>query len=254
MTDDDCKDQPEGFRLNEKYYWLDTYQKNLIDSHHDNINRSAEKLEKISLWLWGIYSPVIGISSGLIQYYLALPFSNVFYAMLLTPAVLLIFAYYVTISAQSSKSFPMDFDSDRSLKNHFFETAKQKTKDLNIAKWLVFSSCVLIPIALLIAATQIHQPAKPKPYQLATTTAMASPTQTRIIVSGYFPANKEIFLTVENEKQTPLKTYHGHTDQNGKLQFDFTLPSGNQPKIKIRAEWQSKQKSYRAIAREVLIQ
>ena len=244
------KKEPERLNLQNKTYWINTYQKTLLDANHENINQSAEKLEKLILWLWGIYSPIVGIGTGFIQYYISLPFDLPSYVILFSPIILLIFAYYYTTKAQSGESIETDIDSLRKMREHYFSSSRQKNRDIKITRIFVGLSCFLIPVALLYAARQIH---KPKPeYRFESLAKSIDKTKTRVSINGVFPKETKVVFYFDLDPEKREETVSFKTLTTGSIQTFIDLNFEGKT-LKVRAEWEETKDKSKAISQIIQV-
>jgi len=124
-------------------YWLN-YAKSSVESSLTSRNKAAAKLEKMTLWFWGIYTATFtfGVTIN------ALDAPWVVLAMLASPIVLLIITYWFSVLAQLPVNAEFDPRIPYEIKDAFNAGLKTKNKRFKAAKWFTFLSAAMLSISL----------------------------------------------------------------------------------------------------------
>lgn len=135
-------------------YWIEL-EKEYLDRVEDNINLTTEKFQKLIIGLWGFYTAVVGIGSGFYTSFLGRSISSRTLLGLILPSVLLLLAYWLTTS--SEKFSILEDWSSNEIRSKFYLRIKDKKKFLDLARFLLLISCLVIPITVFFAnKTTLH--------------------------------------------------------------------------------------------------
>jgi len=205
-------------------YWLQ-YAQDSVKNSITSINDGAAKLEKMTIWFWGLYTAsfTIGVSINLIE----APISILF--LLGSPIILLIFTYWLCIRAQLpvnpsivGKKTGFDPHIPFEIQLAYNETIKTKNKRFKWAINLSFFSAFLLAVALFILSF-VH---KKNNYTL---TAAFSEKKDIIIISGIFPKNTIVKTTINsNSNIETQKTVYSNSykvQENGILNINVPTDS-----------------------------
>ncbi len=124
-------------------YWL-KYGKVSIEQALTSRNQAAAKLEKMTLWFWGLYTAsfTIGVSINIIEAPLFI------LIMLAAPIVLLIFTYWLCIQAQLPVNAAFDPTIPYEIKVAHDAGLEVKNKRFKLARIFTFVSALLLSSAL----------------------------------------------------------------------------------------------------------
>lgn len=177
------------------FYWFEV-AKDLIDKAPEHINDSADKFKDLILWLWGIYTPIIGLGSSALSLFSKTSYSTTAIGLLVLPSIVLLFAYWAATKARSSANVKFEPRSPEDIERAYFEGLKEKNKYYRLSQILAGISCALIPIAIMTANVSKSDEIKFK-------TAVAEKS---ILVSGKFPNQNQVtvFLDKRNLGQRIL--------------------------------------------------
>lgn len=214
---------------NKKQFWTET-AKRLITEPDVQITESASKQERLILWLWGIYTPVIGFGSIGLSYFTASSFSPLLKIIFFTPCITLIIAYFCSVMAQSSEklnSFNMDNPAD--IEQKFKDAIQKKESKYNIAQNLILFSIAFITISFFLIALQN----KPKPKNEFKAVWQKEKIHIRAKITG--SSRADLYL---NKK--PFKSYPVLKD--GIIQDTIEYKPADQKSIELQLIWSQKAK------------
>jgi hypothetical protein len=128
-------------------YWF-SYSKEIVGNYLGSRNDQAAKLQNLIVWLWGIYtaSAAVGLSLGKANY------SILTTALIAFPSLILIFAYWSAVDAQSPIDVEFDPRSPTEIKQAYIHAVDQKKKQLTKARCWSIAAGIFVSIALLAAS------------------------------------------------------------------------------------------------------
>lgn len=253
---DPTKEGTPKTELNDAYWF--SIAKDMVSGAHDRLDKSIDSFEKLILWLWGIYTPLIGIGAGVIN---ALQpqqqLSTTSLIVFLLPSLTLLVSYWLTTKAKSSTTVKFDHRVVDQIKSEFNFSLATKNYYFTRAKVLILVSFLLFPVALFV----YHYPDKNGQQTVYTMDVKKSAINTgiyRITISANLPREKEITLTISPfEKGKDNRTMF-KTGKNGVLQtyFDIPIAPNTKPEFLLKASWQETvngdEKHGRFIIRKIL--
>lgn len=180
------KDKPKPL-INDAYWF--GIAKDLIDKAPDNINASADKFKDLILWLWGIYTPIIGIGSTALSLFSKTEYSAAAVILLVFPSIVLLFAYWAATRAATSANVKFEPRSPEDIERAFYEGLREKSKFYRLSQILAGVSCALIPIAIMTASISKKEETKFK-------TVLSEKS---VLLSGKFPEQSQITVFIENK-------------------------------------------------------
>ena len=205
-------------------YWFDV-SKDLVDKAPDRINTSAASFEKLILWLWGIYTPVIGLGTTSLTIFSKVDYSKLTISLLVIPSFFLLIAYWMATKAQSS--FLMEFEprSPDSIRDAFMFSLKEKGKYYKYSQLLALVSCAFIPMAILLSNIS-------KEDKVELFIELNKETPNRVEISGRFPGKQEVNLLINSDNVRKVKLI------DSKLQTSLDLNDDSAKPLEVSVEWQ----------------
>jgi hypothetical protein len=215
-------------------FWLQ-YAVNSIQNSITSINDGAAKLEKMTLWFWGLYtaSYTIGVSINLIDA------AWWVLVLLASPVVLLIFTYWFCVLAQlpvygghANKNW-FDPRIPFEIKQGYNAALKNKNFKFRIALVFTFLSALLLGVALF-SLSFVH---KKDRYLIS---AVLNDKKDKIIISGTLPKNIIVKTNIDSLNKLKNKiTFYTNLykiQENGIL--NLNVPVNPMPKeIIVTATW-----------------
>lgn len=219
-------------------YWFQV-AKNLVDDSYNQINRSAERFEKLILWLWGIYTPLVGLGASGVHLLSRVNYNLFSIILLVVPSIVLLFAYWFTTKASSSVLMKIkDHRSPEMIKEAFNDSLKKKGFDYLIAQILAGIACALIPIALLVSHIQMKQEIQ--------FSAKLDESKRYVMVNGFFPDKEKVRISINRQ---PAKEY-SLINSILQIQIPFDIQNVKGNILEVYAEWKEGDVYYRIIRRE----
>lgn len=198
-------------------YWFEK-GKQYIDDSFKNITTTSEKLEKFILWLWGIYTSIIGLGAGGLTAFAKVDIHWMGILAFLTPSILLLFAYWKATVSTSIVPEKFDPRSADEIKQAYKNTIQTKTNHIKVSKFFVITSCFLIPV-LIFSATLLTKESKIE-FQTYKVEIPDQLDKVKITINGDFPSNKDLLLYIYNVKDMSIVLYpvRFYTTQKGRVQ------------------------------------
>lgn len=232
--------------------------KELSSNLPEKIDSMSERLEKFILWLWGVYTPIIGIgSTGLVLLGKTLP---VWYAsiVILAPCISLIFAYYYIVRAREVVVDKYNPDSPEKIKEFYDNICVQKRKNYSIAhKITTFTCAILIPFGLLLANVK-NNPNSIEFYSEVTTSKDNKKLVT-LYVSGDFEVkdvNKKLLIKLLDENQKPIEgieiRYLQHPSKSHIVHTTYDIATESKKLFSV-LEWNESAEYKHIITKEVTL-
>lgn len=190
------KEKPKP--LTDDFYWFQV-AKDLVDKGPERIGESAGKFEELLKWLWGIYTPLIGLGGSALAIYLNVQYTFFTILLLVLPSFLLLLGYWAATMAKSAVVVSFEQNEIASIKNAYNQTVEVRRHYYQLAQLFTLFACTLIPIAILIS----HAGQKSK----INFTASLHSNQKCIILSGEFPGKEEVKISYLNKSSEPIKTF-----------------------------------------------
>lgn len=218
-------------------FWYEKSKQFIEDSDKKTI-ASAEKLEKLILWLWGIYTSIIGLGAGGLSAFAKIEIHWIAIFIFLLPSILLLWAYWFVTMSMSI--VPSNFDPRDvvGIKKAYKDATIEKTKRYNCAKYTTLFACGLIPI--LIFSTAVLNSYKVD-FQAHKSSIPSKPEKTIISINGDFPSSKEFSIFIYNLKDMsivypPVKY---STVQKAKLQTSVEVDTNKiNGDLGVAIEWE----------------
>ena len=169
-------------------YWLE-YSKKIIENSVTTINDAAAKLEKMTLWFWGLYTAsfTIGVSINIIS----APKSVLI--LLASPIVSLILTYWLCGWVQLPVISEFSPQIPEEIENSFNRAARIKNRRLKIALFSTFLSAILLSIALF-SLSFVNKKEKSQ------IDFSYEKDLNKIIVSGLFPKSTIIHIEADSSQ------------------------------------------------------
>ncbi len=227
-------------------FWFDLSKK-MVEDAASKRNEAAVKLQKFTVWLWGIYTASAAVGIALSKTSYSLPVI----ILIASPSTVLIFAYWLALWVQ----MPVPTRFDRRIPAEIRNAHKKgvKTKSLKLKWAIVLSLIAAVLVSFALIAASLSKQAVPPNFK-----AYYQAIQKRDIISiaGHFPADTKIILRIS---AVPRSTVPGAskellyvTSQSGELQknieLDFTAK-----KYDVEVEWQEKDGLVRSLRRTVIL-
>lgn len=233
--------------VDDAYYY--NYGKDLFDNTLPRLNTTAEKLEKFILWLWGIYTPVIGLGSGFVQFFTNIKFSYLVYGLLLVPVFLLMLAYRFSLRVQSSWTGYFDPNSPGTVFDFHENSINFKEFNLKVTNFFVYLSILAIPLALFLALSNIKPPDAKIEWDFQTKlTYDTKLDKTRITINGKIPEKLAYKIILKSGTSEKLEEFEFPPSNDGIVQVYFDI--SNKPEsVKITLEWTTEKSSIISIGK-----
>lgn len=127
-------------------FWFDL-SKTLVENVPDKINESASQFEKLLLWLWGVYTPLVGIGTSAISLWANTPSPGTM-VLLLLPCVLLLFAYWFVSKAKSTVLVEFSPDAFDSIERAYQNIIQTKNEYFEKAQKITLITCAIVPLSI----------------------------------------------------------------------------------------------------------
>lgn len=220
-------------------FWYDI-GKDLVSGLPEKINISAEKFEKLILWLWGIYTPLIGIGAGgltLLQQ--NLPSMMVMFLLIL-PCIVLLFSYWLVVRAQTSVFVSFDPRSPTEIENKYSWIVYEKGKYFSLSRWVTLVACTLIPIAMLSHYFDRKQSSIAKP-ELIVTQKEKETDKIRIMILGSYtlhnPQDGIKLRVIADNRNLNIPNQLFLPPDNGSIREEIITIPETVRVIKVSVEW-----------------
>jgi len=137
-------------------YWFD-YSKKLIDDALEKRNEAAAALQKLVLWLWGIYTGATAIGFALSEKSLALGPT----LWIVSASAALILVYWATVWVQMPVTQSFDPRSPTQIRAAHADAVARKRTRLFATLALALVAAVLVAVAIAVAAVAEPEPETP---------------------------------------------------------------------------------------------
>lgn len=134
-------------KLNDSY-WFD-YSEKLVTNASEKRDQAAEKLQKMVLWLWGIYTTYAAVGFALSEK--SLDIASV--TIIVAASAALIAVYWSTVWVQMPITFTYDPRCPEDIQDTHSKIINEKSKRLNITLSLSVIAAGLVSVALFVAST-----------------------------------------------------------------------------------------------------
>lgn len=150
MSDNSASSKPTP-TVNDSY-WFD-YSKKFVDGAVERRDKAAEVLQKLVLWLWGIYTASAAIGFGLAGKELD------FWPTILIAAAsgLLILVYWCTVWVQIPKAYGFDPRSPTEIEETHSRIVLSKSRRLTFTLFMSVVAAVFVSIAIVVASVSKSQ-------------------------------------------------------------------------------------------------
>lgn len=196
-------------------FWL-AYAKNTIQNSISTRNEAASKLEKMTLWFWGLYTTsfTIGVSINIIDA------PTTVLILLASPVFTLIITYWLCVIAQ----FPVTADFDpripMEIKDAFNSGLKAKDKRF---RWALFSTLV----SAFLLGSALFSLSFVKKKEDKCMSACYNDSKDLLIISGTIPKNCFITTVIDSlDKKNNKITFYKNTykvQENGILNINVPI-------------------------------
>jgi hypothetical protein len=209
-------------------YWLQ-YGKNTVANSITSRNEAAAKLEKMTLWFWGLYTTsfTIGVSINIIDA------PSWVLLLLASPVVLLILTYWFCILAQLPVTAEYDPAIPYEIKEGYNAGLKTKDNRFKIALWSTLVSALLLSIALF-STSFVH---KKSTYSIS---ASISENKEALVISGTLPKTTNVLTTLDSldENKHKVQFYSNMYKVQDNEILNLNIPLKTIPKtIIISTTW-----------------
>ncbi len=231
-------------------FWFDL-SKNLVEGVPEKINSSVEQFEKLTIWLWGIYTPLVGIGTSAVGI-LGNFFPSVWTMLLiLIPCFSLLFSYWFLSKARSSVIVSFHADDYFNIKQEYENMIKTKNFYFSLAQKITLVTCALIPISIFsYYLDKIVFFAKPN----FVVKVLEEPKKVSVSISGFFPLVDEeelIHLKVTaDEKEISLPFSAFLNPKQKVIYLELELPEKTQ-EVKASLEWKASREEKRILSKFV---
>lgn len=142
-------------QVNDEYWFAKLRE--MLDEAPERINTSSENFEKLIIWLWGIYTTLLGLGSGAAKILWNQSYSGKYLWLLVAPSVLLLIAYWLATKARSSVVLKIkEHRAAGLIKKNYLKSLVIKNHFYFAAQVLTLLSCLSIPITIWLS----NQPEK----------------------------------------------------------------------------------------------
>jgi len=212
-------------------YWL-KYGKSSIEQSLSSRNEAAAKLEKMTLWFWGLYTATftIGVSINVIDA------PTIILIMLASLIVLLILTYWFCILAQLPVHAEFDPAIPYEIKEAFNAGLKVKNRRFSIARYLTLFSALVLSSALFSMASVNKKASN-------SLEVSYNKEKSILVVSGYFQKGLEVLIEIDslnkNYKRVVFFSEYSKIQENGILNKNFKI-SQLPKQINVSSTWKEK--------------
>jgi hypothetical protein len=211
------------------FYWLE-YSKNTISNTITSINEAASKLEKMTLWFWGIYTAsfTIGITINLISAPILV------LILLASPIVTLILTYWLCNWVQLPVISDFNPQIPEEIKHSFNRAARIKNIRLKITLFTTFLSALLLSSALFSLAFV-------KKKENLQVNFAYDKTKNKVIIDGIFPTKADIHIeadSIDNKLKTKIIFFNTDLKILDKEYLNCNIPNiKSSSEINVKVTW-----------------
>jgi hypothetical protein len=152
MSDSDASTKPTP--LVDDSFWFG-YSKTFVEGSAERRDKAAEVLQKLVLWLWGIYTASTAIGFGLAGKELSF-WSTVLIA---TASGVLILVYWGTVWVQVPSTYGFDPRSPTDIERTHSRIVRSKSRRLAFTLLMSVVAAVFVSVAIVVAS--VSKPLKP---------------------------------------------------------------------------------------------
>lgn len=205
------------------FYWFEI-SKDLVDKAPDRINDSSQRFEKLILWLWGTYTPIIGLGSGGLALLNKVDYSKFTISLLLMPCFVLLIAYWLATKAQSS--FRMEFEprSPDSIRDAYMFSLQEKGRYYRWSQLLTLAACAFVPLAILLSNIS-------KEDKVEVSIELNKEIPNQIEISGKIPGKQEVDILINSENKRKIKLI------DSKFNTFVDSRDYNEKRLEVSIEW-----------------
>lgn len=228
------------------FYWLE-YSKKTIENTIVSINDAAGKLEKMTLWFWGIYTAsfTIGITINLISAPILV------LILLASPIVSLILTYWLCNWVQLPVISKFSPQIPEEIKHSFNRAARIKNRRLKITLFSTFFSALLLSLALFSLAFVN------KKENLQVNFAYEKTTN-KVIIDGIFPKKTGIHIeadSLESKSNSKIRFFNTDIKILDKELLNCNIPIlKSTSSINVKVIWNDDSNVQHTLYKEVLCQ
>ena len=187
------EEEPLAFKeVVNSQFWLEL-GKELLEKAPERIRASSERFEKLIIWLWGIFTPLLGLSTTGLAIFSKIHFEWYLQLIIFTPSLTLILAYWFATRASSNQIISFYYNVADKIESGYLEGITQQVKEYSRAKFWTGISCVLIPISFVLASLGQKEN--------MTLEASYRKEKRQIVVSGKTIDKKEIILSINGDTE-----------------------------------------------------
>jgi len=150
MSDNSASSKPTP-TVNDSY-WFD-YSKKFVDGSVERRDKAADALQKLVVWLWGIYTASAAVGFGLAGKELDF-WSTILIA---TASGLLILVYWGTVWVQVPMTYGFDPRSPTEIENTHSRIVLSKSRRLAFTLFMSVVAAVFVSIAIVVASVSKSQ-------------------------------------------------------------------------------------------------
>lgn len=235
-------------------FWFNL-SKGLTENIPEKINDSANNFEKLILWLWGIYTPLVGIGSGTLAVLGSFTPSVFTMILLLLPCLILLGSYWLVSKAKSSVLVKFAPDAWETIEAAYHTIIFEKEKYLSLAQKTTLAACAVIPISVFCYFIDKKTITKIKPDFQITEETSANTKSVRFILSGEYKLadkNKSIHLGLKVDGNSfPIKPEFILPPLPSEvIQIKIDIPKESK-KIEAEASWDESENLSHTIKRKL---
>jgi hypothetical protein len=219
-------------------FWFDMSY-DMINDSIKRLKEGASKLQNLLLWAFGIYT---GSAVFTIEY------KNIneigILIILSLPYLLLIIGYWYAHIAQLPTTVEFDYRSPTQIEKAYINGYNNSKKSLNFSKWLTFLGLFTLAISLMLAFILKNQSQDEEYLNVG-----VNKTSSTILITGNFPANKELEIQMISYYDKDSTSIHLDTLLNSTSGLFFkSYPIDlDCKKITFEVGWSSQKYSHKLI-------
>ena len=235
MEEDNQNKVKSKSEINDAYWY--SVAKDIVAGSLERLEKSVDGFEKLVLWLWIIYTPIIGIGAGTISSYSSKQLSNTVLFFLMLPCITMLVSYWLTTKAKSVTVIEFNHQVVDHIKAAHKNIIDVKHFYFKWAQFFILLSFLSFPISIWV----YHLPEPQQIVEVYTFKPEVNITEDgkyRLTISGYFPKNSKIKIYIDAYPTKRPEPYPYEIGKDGVLQtyFDLSLEQKDRP-IKVMVEW-----------------
>lgn len=247
------KTKPKS-ELDEAYWY--SVAKDIVTGSLERLEKSIDNFERLVLWLWVIYTPIIGIGAGTVSSYSSKQLSSTVLFFLMLPCITMLVSYWFTTKAKSVTFVEFNHEVVDNIKAAYKNIIDVKNFYFKWSQLFILLSFLSFPISLWI----YHLPEQ-KPIEIVynftpklTTIESHSSNVYRLTISGLFPKSSDVTIYLDIHPMKRPESYTYQTTDQGILQtyVDLSLEQNDKP-IKVTVEWKENDEQRKSIVKVVSV-